>query len=254
MSRDVDAVLRGWDFKPDTVQARLLRAQDGREVVQMRVELGVLQMEIAGRPDGRRPHGFPNCLAYLKHIASEAAREGRKFTLSQDHCREADREFTQFYHRRVCWMALRRYEKAVADADHTLAFMDFVRDHSPDEEFTRAHEQYRGFVLFHRTQAAAAGAAEAGEPEAAVDAVLAGLAAMRAFFAANGLDEYFDEDGMVQQLRQVESSLRSRHGIEETLREKLDRAVAEEDYEGAARLRDALRQREEGRTGGTSEA
>src|SRR5205807_8100917 len=32
-------------------------------------------------------------------------------------------------------------------ADHTLAFMDFVRDHSPNEEYTEAHEQYRGFVL-----------------------------------------------------------------------------------------------------------
>ena len=41
-----------------------------------------------------------------------------------------------------------------AQDDHTIAFMDFVRDHSPSDEYTQAHEQYRGFVLFHRTQAA----------------------------------------------------------------------------------------------------
>ena len=29
--------------------------------------------------------------------------------------------------------------------------MDFVRDHSPNDEYKLAHEQYRGFVLFHRT-------------------------------------------------------------------------------------------------------
>jgi len=49
---------------------------------------------------------------------------------------------------------------------------------------------------------------------------------------------------MVQHLRKIEQSLRDEHGIEATLREQLDQAVANEDYEQAARLRDALRRRE----------
>jgi protein-arginine kinase activator protein McsA len=48
---------------------------------------------------------------------------------------------------------------------------------------------------------------------------------------------------MVQQLRKLERSLRELHGIEETLQEQLERAVANEEYETAARLRDALRKR-----------
>ena len=52
-----------------------------------------------------------------------------------------------------------------------------------------------------------------------------------------------DEDGMVQHLRKMENSLRELHGIEATLQEQLDQAVANEDYETAARLRDALRRR-----------
>jgi protein-arginine kinase activator protein McsA len=49
---------------------------------------------------------------------------------------------------------------------------------------------------------------------------------------------------MVQQLRKLERSLRELHVIEATLRERLEQAVANEEYETAARLRDELRQRD----------
>ena len=156
MRQDIDGALRGWHYKSETVQARLVRAKDGRELLQMRIELGVMQLEVADRPDGSRPHGQATYFAYLKAKAKAAELAGRNFRLNEQHSVEADREFMQYYHRRVCWLSLGEYNRAVEDADHTLSFMDFVRDHSPSEEFTRSHEQYRGFVLFHRTQAAAA--------------------------------------------------------------------------------------------------
>jgi hypothetical protein len=244
MSQDIDDALRGWEFKPGVVQARLVQTRDGRQVLQMRIDLGVLQIEPIGRPDGARPHGFPSYFDYLQHQAQMAERTEHAFLLSEEQCQEADREFVQFYHRRLCWLALHNYARAIDDADHTLAFMDFVAKHSPGEEYTQVHEQYRGFVLFHRTQAAAALALERSNPEAAVDAIRSGLEQMRAFFASFGAEEQMEEDGMVQQLRKMERSLRQAHGIEETLREQLERAVANEEYEAAARLRDALRKRE----------
>jgi hypothetical protein len=243
MARDIDALLRDWEFKPGVVQARMVRAGDGREILQMRVDLGILQMDTDDRPDGTRPHGNATYFEYLKHQAEREQRAGRKFVLDEEQCEEADREFVQFYHRRVCWLALRTFARAVSDADHTLAFMDFVRDHSPSDEYRLAHEQYRGFVLFHRTQAAAALAVEADDPEAAIDAILNGLKKIRAFFTEHDLAEQMEDDGMVQQLHKLERSLRDLHGIKETLQEQLERAVANEEYEVAARLRDALRKR-----------
>ena len=85
-----------------------------------------------------------------------ARKEQSNFALNDEHCQAADREFLQFYHRRMCWLALRQFARAIRDADHTLAFMDFVKRHAPNDEYLHAHEQYRGFVLFQRTQAAAA--------------------------------------------------------------------------------------------------
>ena len=55
MSQDIDAALRGWEFKPGEVQARQVQAEDGRQVLQMRMDLGIVQMETEGRPDGTRP-------------------------------------------------------------------------------------------------------------------------------------------------------------------------------------------------------
>jgi len=244
MSQDIDELLSRWPFEMGTVQARIVKARDGRDVIQLRLDLGLLQLEMSGRPDGARPHECPTLFAYLQEQARRARKADRSFTMSEEQCLEADREFVQFYHRRVCWLALRQYARAMADADHTLAFMDFVREHSPSEEYTRAHEQYRGFVLFQRTQAAAAARVDGNDPEGAVDEVRGGLEKMRAFFAEHDVEDQMDEDGMVQHLRKIEQSLRDEHGIESTLREQLDQAVANEDYEQAARLRDALRRRE----------
>jgi hypothetical protein len=200
-------------------------------------------MELTGRPDGRRPGGHATYFEHLKQLAATAKRGSRGFQLTESQCTEADREFVQFYHRRVCWLALRNYAKAIADADHTLAFMDVVRDHSPSEEYTDAHERYRGFVLFHRTQAAAALKAEANDPEAAIDEINNGLKAMRAFFSSYDAEDQMEEDGMVQQLRKMEDALRQLHHIDATLQEQLEKAVANEEYETAAKLRDKLKRR-----------
>jgi hypothetical protein len=241
--QDIDAALRGWEFKPGVVQARLAQARDGRQVIQMRVDLGILQIETAGRPDGLRPHGHRSYFEYLKEQAGVAERSGQTYALSEEQCVETDREFVQFYHRRICWMALRNFARALTDADHTLALMDFVRDHSPSEEYTQVHEQYRGFVLYHRTQAAAAVAVEKDDPEKAIDEIRVGLNGLKSFFAAYDAEERMAEDGMVQQLHQMEETLRRAHGIEATLQEQLEQAVANEEYETAARLRDELRRR-----------
>jgi hypothetical protein len=250
MSRDIDDALAGWDYKPDVVQARVIEAADGRDVIQMRLDLGVLQLELTGRPDGRRPHGHRTYFDYLKSKATAAAVAGKPFALSPVQCEEADREFMQFYHRRVCWLALAEYDRAVTDADHTLAFMDFVRDYAPSDEFAKAHEQYRGFVLFHRTQAAAAARAAAGDPEGAIDAVRAGAEKIRRHLAAFDPEADPESDPMLVPLRRLETEIRDKHGVGETLQEQLDRAVAAEDFEAAARLRDAIRGRRTGNPGG----
>lgn len=236
--RDIDSLLKGWKFQPGEVNARLVRARNGRDVLQMRVDMGVLQMETDLRPDGLKPHGAET---YYDYLVGEVIREGEGFRLSREQCAEADREFIQFYHRRLCWLSLREYRRAARDADHSLAFMDFVRSHSPDEEWTLSHEQYRPFVLFHRVQAAALAALEDGGPEAAIVEINDGLARFRALFERYGAAEQYDDDELVRRLTEMRESVRQRYEVGRTLDEQLADAVQAENYELAAKIRDRIR-------------
>lgn len=237
---DIDRVLQEWPYQPGEISARLVRAADGREVVQMRVEMGLLQLETDGRPDGTRPSGSKTYFDYLQRIA---AKSREPFELTSEQCAEADREFMQFYHRRVCWLALREFRRAANDADHTLAFMDFVRDHSPDEEWTLSHEQYRPFVLFHRTQAVSLATLEEMGPEESLVELNRGLQSFRDLFIQYDAEEQFEEDELVQRLIELRDTLRSQYDLKPSLSEQLADAVASEQYELAAKLRDELSRR-----------
>ncbi len=239
--KDIDDLLSGWPFEPGEVMARSVKAADGREVLQMRVDMGVLQMEVDHRPDGSRPEGADTLFDHLKTVELT---EDDDWVLSQEQCEEADREFVQFYHRRICWLALRRFPEAVRDADHTLAFMDFVKQHSPDEQWTLSHEQYRPFVLFHRVQAAALGALEQRSPEAAIEEINRGLDQFRRLFEEYEVTEKFDEDELVRRLSELQASLREHYRVGRTLDEQLADAVAKEQYELAAHLRDEIARRQ----------
>ncbi|HEV3418428.1 MAG TPA: UvrB/UvrC motif-containing protein [Pirellulales bacterium] len=241
---DIDRILQEWPFQPGEVLARRVKAADGRQVLQMRVDMGVLQLETEGRPDGQHPGGAET---YYEHLAAEAIREGDTFQLSPEQCVEADREFVQFYHRRICWLALREYRRAARDADHSLAFMDFVRKFSGDEDWTVSHEQYRPFVMFHRVQAGALAELEENGPEAAIGEVNRGLDRFRELFAEYEALDRFDTDELVSRLVELKESMRTHYQVGRTLDEQLADAVAAEEYELAAQLRDKLARRGEPR-------
>jgi UvrB/uvrC motif len=235
----LDFHLKHWDFDPESNSARLIKGADGRDVIQIRIDLGILQLETTGRPDGVRPDGFPTLLDKLLHDEAHSP----DYELDEKSCLEIDREFVQFYHRRVAWLRLQRFQRAVQDADHTLALMDFCQAHSPCEEWTLQHEQHRAFVIFHRCQAAATVAVEELLPDQAVAAIDEGLEQIRENFEEMGWEDQYESDELVQRLMYFRDSLRSEFSIEKSLREQLAEAVELEQYELAARLRDEMARR-----------
>ena len=252
MRRDIDEAIQGWAYDPEPgdIMAREVRARDGRMVLQIRVDLGLLQLEVEGRPDGLRPHNFATYLDFLRHrAAARGLAPGGKapsWLMEAVHCVESDREFMQFYHRRVAWLSLQRYDQALKDAEHTLALMDFVGRHSPTTEYITSHERFRGLVLFHRTQALAALALGRRKPEEAVDAVQDGITSLTAHGEIMTSDRDVEDsvnDPLVEQLRVLENEIRKNFAVAKTLKEQLEEAVVAEEYERAARIRDQIRLR-----------
>ncbi len=237
---NIDPILKQWTFDPQAVSVRLLTLPD-RDVIQLRIDLGLLQLEVADRPDGWRPGGEPT---YLQFMKQKAQQHGDEFVLSEEQCSEIDREFVQFYHRRVCWLQLKRFDAAIQDADHTISLMDFCKLHSPNEEWTVSHEQYRPFVLYHRIKAAALRCFESNAgAEQAIEEINQGLDQLRQVFAAFEVEEQFDDDELVQRLSEFRETIRTEYSVGRTLRERLNDAIAAEQYEQAAEIRDQLTRR-----------
>ena len=265
--KDIDDILADWAFSPEIALARLVRASDGRYVLQMRVELGVLQLEVNHRPDGMTPFGFKTYLGYLKHLA---AKQGGCFVLQQEHWEEAVRELRQFHQRRICWLALGRYSGVIRDADHTLDLMKFLQTHvakeskkaSPDLKNIRqlcsdnAHELDYPLVLFQRAQAVAMIALDEHGSVRAVEEIDAGIKRLRKFSEKNdiyfcGEKDYKGEkrgctdflqtiDWKVGQLLDLKLRIQSQYGMTPSLEERLQEAVRKEDYELAARIHNLI--------------
>lgn len=124
---DLTPILRQWPYVTGEVNVRLVQAGDGRPIVQMRVDLGILQMELSGRPDGTRPEGHDSLLeAVGASLRQQVENQGdaESFVLSSDLCRRLREEAIQFYHRYVSLFALEEYEGVMRDTEHNLHIME----------------------------------------------------------------------------------------------------------------------------------
>ena len=88
MSYDISELLADWDYQPGQVVARRFKGKDGAEKVQLRVDLGILQMNAEGRPDGKRPMGHGSWhefqVARLETHREENDGDDEEFTLDAE--------------------------------------------------------------------------------------------------------------------------------------------------------------------------
>ena len=117
MSKDITRLLNEWKYEPDEVLVRIVPGDDGRSKIQLRVDLGLLQMEMDGRPDGIRPDGYESWLEYYAHkqrVHDETHPDGPPFVLKPEDCAQLWRKGIQYYHRYLGFWHLDLYEFAPA--------------------------------------------------------------------------------------------------------------------------------------------
>src|SRR5207249_76228 len=95
MSLDLNTVLKDWPHEPGMIKVRKVTGLDGHDKLQLRIDLGVLQMEMTGRPDGLRPHGSESLLSYHQNRAALAKAAGDDYQLSPEDCSELQQEGIQ---------------------------------------------------------------------------------------------------------------------------------------------------------------
>ena len=157
-SLDLAGALGGFDYEPGRINVRKIQGDDGRPKLQLRLDLGVLQMETTGRPDGRRPHGCESLLHYhVDRLQAHRSRFGTElgFLLSPDDCRELRDESSMYYQRYLSHFVLGDYPAVRRDAQRTLELLDFVSRHSAEETDRTAMEVFRPYVLMMHARASA---------------------------------------------------------------------------------------------------
>ncbi|QDT68563.1 UvrB/uvrC motif protein [Planctomycetes bacterium MalM25] len=251
---DITHVLRDWEFHPEEVTVRLVEGEDGREKVQLRLDLGLMQFERDGRPDGRRIEDFDSWLDLHRARQAEhdtAHPDGAPYQLAPEDCAELLREGVQYYHRYISFWALKKYELCARDTERNLQLINFVRDHARLERDKLQFDQWRPYVIMMHARAVATPLLDAGDEEAGLAAIDRAVERIEAFLSDYNRSEQADQVNELTFLRRWRREVagRGQRGLPspdeaddpiEKLRQRLNEAIEAEHYEEAANLRDEL--------------
>ena len=242
MSLDITSVLKDWQFSAEDICVRKIQGLDGREKLQVRVDLGVLQMEITGRPDGTCPHNRDSVLDhYLARLADYRARHGadQGFQLGEEACAELGQEGLQY----TCLLSLEDYSGVVRDTAHNMAILDLVEAFAENEDYRLSFGQYRPYVIMIHTRARGELRLQQDDHDGALQVAEKGMAAIRSFFQTFSDPELTQMNEELQALESWSEEIRNSRPVDlkQRLVDQLQEAIAEEKYEQAAELRDRLR-------------
>ncbi len=256
MNRDISAILADWPYEHGKLNVRIIKTKGGEGRLQVRLDLGIIQMHLDGRPDGQRPHDTSSLLEYHEsRLAppppgpgeeppeSLAPAEDASLELTEEECRELRDEAIQYYHRYMALLAIDEFEGVIRDTTRNLRMVDFCAKHAANEKDREELEPFRPFIMMIRARAAAGQALKAEEPKAALLAIDEALEALRLHFAEKGELDAFEQSGEVQMLRTMRGQLVPKLPVSQKteLRQRLEDALSRENYELAAILRDELK-------------
>jgi len=262
MDNDIRPILEAWPHK-EGANIRRIGGADGRDKLQVRLPMGIEQYEVDGRPDGVRPEGFESYLAYYRSIA---AAEGAAWELDQEAFTRLYEEGLLFYRRYLLFFQLGEYDLCVRDTARNLELADFVSQRASSPAMSEAMEQYRPYILRMRAVSLAVRSAKAQNVKAALEVIAEAIEEIeklppvktrvfklektRSLVALRDLgaqlkrqERAFNPDGVpaegpLAMARVCHATPPSRA---DRLREELAEAVAAENYERAAGIRDELR-------------
>ena len=249
-SKDITPMLKGWDFEPGTINVRKINGVDGKTKIQMRLDLGLLQMELTGRPDGATPHGYDSLLEYhedqlREHQKTNGTELG--FHLTGAECQSLREEAVMYYHRYLSLFVLEEFPGVVRDTARNLRVLDLCGKYALSQEDRLVLEQYRPYVVMMHVRARASILFNQKKYTDALEIVKEGLESIREFFAKFDQEEAFARSNEVKILKKFARDIRKKLPIDpiEKLKTQLQKAVAREQYEDAARLRDEIKKKTE---------
>src|ERR1700693_1948865 len=189
MSLDLNTILKDWPHENRAVKVRKIARLDGRQKLQLRIDLGVLQMELTGRPDVVRPYGCESLLTYHQLRAAQKETEGATYELTPEQCAALQQEGIQYYHRYLSLFQINDFAGVVRDTQRNLDLFDFVAAHTDHDELSWTLQQFRPYVLMMNTRAKASIFLGQGKFQDAIGEIKRGREMIAEFFQRSNFPE-----------------------------------------------------------------
>lgn len=243
---DLRPLLESWRYEEGR-NIRRVSTPEGRDVIQVRLPLGLEQYEINGRPDGLRPAEMES---WYHYYSQKADRAGGGFLLGKEALKRLQEECMLYYQRYLLFFQISEYRLCARDTLRNLQVLDFVSHHA-DPTLSESLEQYRPYILrMHVMARTLQNLQTEGDVPRAMRFIRDGMTAIESLDPLEDnsvfeLEKARSLESLQDLYRQLESHV-PRSPLE-VLQDEFDQAVETEDYEEAARLRDEIaRLREEG--------
>src|SRR5437870_12442781 len=242
MSLDLNSILQDWPHENGHVKVRKITGLDGREKLQLRVDLGVLQMEVTGRPDGQRPHNCESLLEYHQRRAVRAAGKSEDYKLTPEESAALQQEGIQYYHRYLSLFQVNDFAGVVRDTQRNLDLFTCGTEDTDREELSWSLQQFRPYVLMMNTRAKASiflGQGKFGEAMAEIER---GRDAITNFFLHSNFPELASKNSEIAFLDEWLEEVKAKRPLSklEIMQREMETAIASELYERAEELRDAI--------------
>lgn len=212
MSFDISPILKDWDADPEAKYIRKIIGTDGKEKIQIRVELGLLQMEADGRPDGKKPYGKESLLEHYTSLLENYRKEYETeegFKLDHHDCERLREESVQYYHRYISLFEIGDYHRVERDTVRNLRVFDIVRKYAENQDDSLSLEKYRPYVIMMNTRARALIMSDKKNYAEAIDVLEEAIEEITNFYRDHELGE--DEIAQSQELEILKAAIKEIH-------------------------------------------
>lgn len=242
---DLKELLESWPYDESNT-LRIVEGADGRDILQVRLPLGVEQFELDGRPDGVRPHGNVSAFEHFLGKLDDLRLTGREsaFALGPGDCAELFNEGVLYYLRYLHCFQLKLFALTVRDTERNLKVFDFVKRYAASPEDRIHLEKWRPYILRMNAAARAMIEIERGRHEEALQIIRAAIGVIESLDELPDETFQFERDRSLKALRETVAQIENTRPLSEIerLERQLKKAVAAQEFERAAELRDRIRE------------
>lgn len=247
---DISKVLHEWkDVSHSNI--RKILGEDGTPKIQIKIDQGafqgILQMELDGRPDGAKPHGFDY---YLDYYRDKQKNNGDKleeevgFVLTPKDCEHLFDESFRVYNRYTFLFEIEDFRRVVRDTERNMELFRFVKNYAGFKKDQIKLERWWPYVIRMNATARMMLAMDEKDYERALQIVLETRNKIYNLENVDAQEFIVEKARSLGVLDKMEKEILEKipKTPKEKMKDALEVAIEVEDYEKAAELRDALKE------------